>query len=682
MVIMRARPMNKTETHHEQELLKKTASQGDPRTLGGSNPPLSNALAFGSDGSSVFTAGKQFQFDFALEPSASQERVFQLSGRPIVDWCVDGYNGCILAYGNTGSGKTFTMMGPQPQNLDGKQSSSTPGPENGGGGVALESDPRRGMIPRALEYLFQQLQSIETESRGRTKFVCRCSFLELYQERFFDLLQPDLSTRHSNRLAIRERTDRSTFVNGLTTLEVRNSSEALKLLEDGIQRRRTAPTLLNAESSRSHTVFTIRISRTDIESNGSRGHAGEAEEEMEITRDCYLNLVDLAGSENQKLTQAAGVRLKEAAMINKSLSQLSRVIKELSRGRSHVSYRDSKLTFLLKDSLGGPRAKTCLIACVSPSSLYESETLSTLNFASRASSIANDVEQVAGDIVVRNRHTRALIEDLQRQHAQELKKLKQRYERQLRSAQHGIAVGGTEDGLSSGVSHDVMHEFLTALVCQRQTLHSRTLNEMHERQEITEQIARRAEALKQEVLRLREQLCEARGIAYPGHGESGAGMRSSSSSTSSSAAASSLSALASPATEAQLRQRIADLEQKLRVQKLENEEAARSHQDQLDSISDRRQEYRALQENFENLKTEHSHLRVELTLTKERQRDREKEIQELRARVEELKVARNAQQETVSDGILSHPHVWSSLLPRFIVSHFLFCLSAFHGTDQ
>ncbi|OIT33992.1 PREDICTED: kinesin-like protein KIN-12E [Nicotiana attenuata] len=312
----------------------------------------------------------RFTFDMVADENVTQEMLFKAAGVPMVENCVGGYNSCMFAYGQTGSGKTHTMLGD------------------------IEGGTRRhsadcGMTPRVFEYMFSRIQK-EREARREEniRFTCRCSFLEIYNEQILDLLDPS-----SVNLQIREDTKKGIHVEDLREVEVTSARDVMQQLLQGAANRKVAATNMNRASSRSHSVFTCVI-ESKWESQGVTHH-----------RFARLNLVDLAGSERQKSSGAEGERLKEATNINKSLSTLGLVIMNLvsiSNGKSqHVPYRDSKLTFLLQDSLGG-NAKTCIIANISPSSCCSLETLSTLKFAQRAKFIKNHAvvnEDASGDVL-------------------------------------------------------------------------------------------------------------------------------------------------------------------------------------------------------------------------------------------------------------------------------------------
>ncbi|CAK4130104.1 unnamed protein product [Aphanomyces euteiches] len=311
------------------------------------------------------TDKRQFAVDALLTEDATQEQVFEAVGRRVVDNAMDGYNGCIFAYGQTGSGKTHTMQGDM-----------------------AEGSAERGVIPRILEYLFEKLRPNQTLAG----FDMTCSYLEIYNEKIYDLLD----SANAEPKTIREDANAGIFVSDLLEEPVGSPHDALRLLEDGGKNRTVGSTAMNRESSRSHSVFTIKLTQR-LDEDG-----------VDITRKSTLHLVDLAGSEKQSQTGAVGTRLKEATQINKSLSVLGNVITalvEVSGGtKRHVPYRDSKLTFLLRDALGG-NSKTTLIATVSAEEKYANETYSTLQFMQRAKNIKS--------VASKNEDTRMVIKKLQ-----------------------------------------------------------------------------------------------------------------------------------------------------------------------------------------------------------------------------------------------------------------------------
>ncbi|GLT62689.1 hypothetical protein SLA2020_353070 [Shorea laevis] len=314
-------------------------------------------------------AGKHFDrvftFDKVFGPSAQQKDLYEQAMVPIVNEVLEGFNCTIFAYGQTGTGKTYTMEGECKRSKTGS---------NG------ELPSEAGVIPRAVKQIFDTLESQNAE------YSVKVTFLELYNEEITDLLAPEeiskvaLEDRQKKQLPLMEDGKGGVLVRGLEEEIVASATEIFTLLERGSAKRRTAETLLNKQSSRSHSLFTITI------------HIKEATPEGEELIKCgKLNLVDLAGSENISRSGARDGRAREAGEINKSLLTLGRVINALVEHLGHVPYRDSKLTRLLRDSLGG-RTKTCIIATVSPAVHCLEETLSTLDYAHRAKNIKNKPE--------------------------------------------------------------------------------------------------------------------------------------------------------------------------------------------------------------------------------------------------------------------------------------------------
>ncbi|CAK9159834.1 unnamed protein product [Ilex paraguariensis] len=306
-----------------------------------------------------------FTFDKVFGPSAQQKDLYEQAVIPIVNEVLEGFNCTIFAYGQTGTGKTYTMEG------ECKKSKSGP---NG------ELPSEAGVIPRAVKQIFDTLESQNAE------YSVKVTFLELYNEEITDLLAPEeisrvvLEDKQKRQLPLMEDGKGGVLVRGLEEEIVTSATEIFTLLERGSSKRRTAETLLNKQSSRSHSLFSITI------------HIKESTPEGEELIKCgKLNLVDLAGSENISRSGAREGRAREAGEINKSLLTLGRVINALVEHLGHVPYRDSKLTRLLRDSLGG-RTKTCIIATVSPAVHCLEETLSTLDYAHRAKNIKNKPE--------------------------------------------------------------------------------------------------------------------------------------------------------------------------------------------------------------------------------------------------------------------------------------------------
>uniref|UniRef100_A0A7N8XW61 Kinesin family member 13Ba n=1 Tax=Mastacembelus armatus TaxID=205130 RepID=A0A7N8XW61_9TELE len=285
------------------------------------------------------------------EKFAGQEVVFQCLGESLLHNAFQGYNACIFAYGQTGSGKSYTMMG---------------------------SGDQPGLIPRLCSALFERTQK---EQREEESFTVEVSYMEIYNEKVRDLLDPKGGRQ---TLRVREHKVLGPYVDGLSRLAVASYKDIESLMSEGNKSRTVAATNMNEESSRSHAVFNIILTHTlkDLQS----GTSGE-----KVSR---LSLVDLAGSERAAKTGAAGERLKEGSNINKSLTTLGLVISALAEQGStknktkFVPYRDSVLTWLLKDCLGG-NSRTAMVATVSPAADNYEETLSTLRYADRAKNIVN-----------------------------------------------------------------------------------------------------------------------------------------------------------------------------------------------------------------------------------------------------------------------------------------------------
>ncbi|POS83004.1 kinesin motor domain-containing protein, partial [Erysiphe pulchra] len=286
---------------------------------------------------------------------AHQSDVYNSLGEEFLDHNFEGYHTCIFAYGQTGSGKSYTMMG-------------TP------------EEP--GLIPRTCEDLFERIEAARQETPNISYHV-RVSYFEVYNEHVRDLLAPTQPNQPPYYLKIRESPTEGPYIKNLTDAPVRNIKEIMKYMKMGDGNRTVASTKMNDTSSRSHAVFTIMLKQIH--------HDMDRDETTE--RVARIRLVDLAGSERAKAIEATGVRLREGSNINKSLTTLGRVIAALAdpkqyrpgkRNRDIVPYRDSILTWLLKDSLGG-NSKTAMIACIAPSD-YD-ETLSTLRYADQAKRI-------------------------------------------------------------------------------------------------------------------------------------------------------------------------------------------------------------------------------------------------------------------------------------------------------
>lgn len=321
----------------------------------------------------------RFAFDRVYPSETPQHLIYEESARAAVSNVLQGYNASIIAFGQTGAGKTHTMTG------------------------SLAGD-ERGIIPRAVDDVFSHIQG---DTGERCKFLVRASYLQIYNEVISDLLKPE-----STNLSVREDKRRGVHVEGLSEWVVRTPADVYTLMERGAASRATGATKLNELSSRSHAIFMLIVEKSTLECTecdanvsarawatamGQGAKAGGDAAVRQTVRVGKLNLVDLAGSERVHLTGAKGKRLEESKKINQSLSALGNVIAALtdpkgkgqnSGGRTHIPYRDSKLTRILEDSLGG-NCKTTFMAMISPAVEAFSESLSTLKFAHRAKCIKN-----------------------------------------------------------------------------------------------------------------------------------------------------------------------------------------------------------------------------------------------------------------------------------------------------
>lgn len=288
---------------------------------------------------------KVFTFDSVYDCNSKQIDLYDETFRPLVESVLFGFNGTIFAYGQTGTGKTYTMEG-------------------------VRKDPeRRGVIPNSFEHIFTHISHSQNQ-----QYLVRASYLEIYQEEIRDLLSKD----QARRLELRERPDKGVYVSDLSSFVTKSVQEIEHVMCVGNQNRSVGATNMNEHSSRSHAIFVITVECSEVGVDG--------ENHIRVGK---LNLVDLAGSERQAKTGAQGERLKEATKINLSLSALGNVISALVDGKSsHIPYRDSKLTRLLQDSLGG-NARTVMVANIGPASYNVEETLTTLRYANRAKNIKN-----------------------------------------------------------------------------------------------------------------------------------------------------------------------------------------------------------------------------------------------------------------------------------------------------
>lgn len=346
----------------------------------------------------ISNEGHNYTFDHCYYTDSTQAQVYKDLGEPMLLKALDGFNGTLFAYGQTGSGKSFSMMGSY---VDG-------------------DEVNKGIIPRLNVDLWAKCQDnlgALNDTNNNTKILVSVSFLEIYNENIKDLLNPN----DKIQLKIRENPDQGIYVEGLCELIVKDATSISRLIDQGNTVRRVAATNMNEQSSRSHSVFTIKVEQktnTELEGGVTREQIVKAK----------LNLVDLAGSERANKTGATGSTLKEGANINMSLMALGNVINALSESaaskgqKRHIPYRDSKLTRLLQESLGGNSA-TVMLAAISPADYNYDETLSTLKYAHRAKSIEN--------VVVRN-------EDMQERMIRDLKNEIENLKKQLQSGGGGL----------------------------------------------------------------------------------------------------------------------------------------------------------------------------------------------------------------------------------------------------
>ena len=333
-------------------------------------------LAYPSPTTVILGKNRAFHFDEVFTPTSEQTAVYDNLVAPLVDACFDGYNATVLAYGQTGSGKTYTM---------------------GSAALSALADDEVGVIPRVIQDIFAGIE----RRKGKSECTVRCAFLEVHNEEVRDLLHPDVTTK---KISVRERADGAIVVSGIRECETKSANEMVRLLENGAVSRTTGGTKMNEQSSRSHAIFTVILEQRHLTREAQRKHRG-------AFSSAKFHLVDLAGSERNKRTGASGHRFKESININSGLLALGNVINAIADDQErrtqglgprhlHVPYRDSKLTRLLQDSLGG-NARTCMIACISQADANLEESLNTLKYAARARNIRNkpvvnrDIQQLA-----------------------------------------------------------------------------------------------------------------------------------------------------------------------------------------------------------------------------------------------------------------------------------------------
>ncbi|OPJ85008.1 kinesin-like protein KIF3B [Patagioenas fasciata] len=393
-VVVRCRPMNskeKTASYEKVVNVDVKLGQVSVKNLRGTSHELP----------------KTFTFDAVYDWNSKQVELYDETFRPLVDSVLQGFNGTIFAYGQTGTGKTYTMEG-------------------------VRGDPeKRGVIPNSFDHIFTHISRSQNQ-----QYLVRASYLEIYQEEIRDLLSKD----QSKRLELKERPDTGVYVKDLSSFVTKSVKEIEHVMNVGNQNRSVGATNMNEHSSRSHAIFVITIECSELGLDG--------ENHIRVGK---LNLVDLAGSERQAKTGAQGERLKEATKINLSLSALGNVISALVDGKStHIPYRDSKLTRLLQDSLGG-NAKTVMVANIGPASYNVEETLTTLRYANRAKNIKNKprVNEDPKDALLRE-----FQEEIARLKAQLEKRSIGKRKRRERRRDGGEEEEDTEEGEDEGDDKD------------------------------------------------------------------------------------------------------------------------------------------------------------------------------------------------------------------------------------
>ncbi|KAM4039033.1 kinesin-like protein KIF21A isoform 2-T2 [Anomaloglossus baeobatrachus] len=329
---------------------------------------------------------KAFTFDYVFDIDSKQDDIYVDCTEKLIEGCFEGYNATVFAYGQTGAGKTYTM---------------------GTGFDVNITEEEQGIIPRAVKHLFRRIderkQAAVEQGLPPPDFKVNAQFLELYNEEVLDLFDTtrDIDARNKkSNIKIHEDSSGGIYTVGVTTRNVASEAEMMQCLKLGALSRTTASTQMNVQSSRSHAIFTVHLcqtrvcSKVDTENDLDNRITSESTQMNEFeTLTAKFHFVDLAGSERLKRTGATGDRAKEGISINCGLLALGNVISALgdkSKKATHVPYRDSKLTRLLQDSLGG-NSQTVMIACVSPSDRDFMETLNTLKYANRARNIKNKV---------------------------------------------------------------------------------------------------------------------------------------------------------------------------------------------------------------------------------------------------------------------------------------------------
>ncbi|XP_057966239.1 kinesin-like protein KIN-12F [Malania oleifera] len=312
----------------------------------------------------LLVGDRKFSFDSVFDSNSTQDNIFQLVGAPLVKNALAGFNTSILSYGQTGSGKTYTMWGPPSAMLEGHSA-------NG----------HQGIVPRIFQMLFSEIQREQENSEGKlTNYQCRCSFLEIYNEQIGDLLDPT-----QRNLEIKDDAKNGFYVENLTEEYVTSYEDVTQILIKGLSSRKVGATSINSKSSRSHIVFSFVIE------SWCKGNSSNCFSSSKTSR---INLVDLAGLERNRFDDASRQHAKESKNVKKTLSQLGHLVNILAKGTQYgtpedVPYKNSCLTHLLRESLGG-NAKLTVICAISSDNRSTGETLSTLRFGQRAKSIHNE----------------------------------------------------------------------------------------------------------------------------------------------------------------------------------------------------------------------------------------------------------------------------------------------------
>lgn len=435
-VIVRCRPMNEKEKKLAYVNVVNIDAKRRCVELSGCKTEKQNELT-----------SKVFSLDDVYDDKSKTKEIFVENTCPLVNAVLNGFNGTIFAYGQSGAGKTFTMEG---------------------------QDLEKGIIPLTFEEIFFHISN-----SSDVQFLVRASFIEIYQDEIRDLI----AKNSKKRCTLRQNKDTGVYIENVTTFVCKNVEQMKKLMKMGKQNRSTGATDLNLRSSRSHAIFTITVEITDT--------GGPCKGRLRVGK---LNLVDLAGSERQSKTSSEGQRLKEASKINLSLSALGNVIFALSENKNqYIPYRDSKLTRLLKDSLGG-NSKTLIIANIGPSSSNYEESLNTLRFASRARQITNKP------------HVNEDPEDaLLRKYQEEISRLKallaeREAEKNLRKRIKSKAIETKGDTLTYVLSTDDVNDFFDNNIRSEHDLNTR----IHKKEEVEEtyfkEVAKRIEELESKLL--------------------------------------------------------------------------------------------------------------------------------------------------------------------------------------